>query len=381
MKKVVIQAIDLLNAFEAIKPVMHQKKTIDAIFNYHVEVDETRILIRGTDLEHSIEYIIPFAGGGQKFNAILPPEVVPLLKNLDPGPIVFEWPDDLTVIITDNDNAKVEFETISPDTFPARREIGEPVLHYATDLFAEFTDLLRYVSDDQLRPAMCGIYFDTGAGSLVATNGHMVKWTTYGGVKPDSERFVMPKKMASILEAYKPGKKDQPSNVTISREIKGNWRADCITVEFQNIRVQSAITDDRYPDYKNVYPTAAPACTLTIEDRSFFMKQLDKALTCANEHTKQIDFDLSKESCVIGATKPADRPGGKDPKFTVKFPAEYHGEKELAISFNHTLLKRLMNSFTSDAVTWKLWAPNKAVVIESPTSRAMLMPLMRTQYA
>ena len=104
-----------------------------------------------------------------------------------------------------------------------------------------------FVSKDPLKRALCGVYWDAEAMSLVVTDGHRMCMVT-GEQTVEGPSAIIP------LEAFKPTDKKSSENVRIV-VAEGAETVEVIDPAGGTRRTMRTI-DERYPDYRRVLPDA-----------------------------------------------------------------------------------------------------------------------------
>ncbi|MEJ7674390.1 MAG: DNA polymerase III subunit beta [Chitinophagaceae bacterium] len=128
-------------------------------------------------------------------------------------PLTFNIDKNFGVEIT-SDNGKYKVMGENPDNFPK-----EPVADTATSftmpssaLVTAINKSLFAVSNDDLRPAMTGVYFelDTKGMTCVATDAHrLVRFKRTDVSCPKTDTFIVPKKPLTLLKSALPQNDDE----------------------------------------------------------------------------------------------------------------------------------------------------------------------------
>lgn len=209
---------------------------------------------------------------------------------------------------------------------------------------------LSFTSNDELRPAMTGVYINK---QIVSTDGHRLAWFDYSGIVKEGALLV-DKLTASVLCQF--GQAD----------IRYDGEA---TVEFHNNKGKSIIArliEERYVDYKNAIPTEHTTC-VTISKEALLVG-LNLGIQMANKTTRQIIFDFDSANGALLTTKDLDF----DTKFQYPIPCVVEGNN-LQIAFDGVYMKSILSAIDSEEVTIKLGKANRAGIINDSF---MLMPIM-----
>src|ERR1043165_4554329 len=120
------------------------------------------------------------------------------LKNIPEQPLTFNIDKNFGVEIT-SDNGKYRVMGENPDNFP-KEPIADDANSFTMSSSALVTAInksLFAVSNDDLRPAMTGVFFELDENSLtcVATDAHrLVKYKRTDVSCPQKDTFIVPKK-------------------------------------------------------------------------------------------------------------------------------------------------------------------------------------------
>jgi DNA polymerase III subunit beta len=229
-----------------------------------------------SDLETSV--IMPFASGieacmpANKFLDVLDMMAEPVftatLHELEKGK-------SCTVEVSEG-RRKIKVQGEHPDNFPLVLnkeyfELGELTEHDLKLLQVA----IAYVSNDDLRPAMTGVFF---SDNIAATDAHRLFWHP---IEPMLENFILPRRSASIL---------------LKIEAK-HWRVfgngeQVVFLSDEGIIMETRAIDARFPDYKVVIPHDQCRATFTVNP-TVLRKEIKNALAFGNAATKQVMFCLN----------------------------------------------------------------------------------------
>lgn len=247
------------------------------------------------------------------------------------------------------------------DQFPKEGIRGEDmnlVGEWGADELALVGKALDFVSTDDLRPAMTGVWC---GDKIVATDAHRLAAFP---IEPLMEQFILPAKAGRILLAMG-GELWQ---------IYANADHVCFLNE-NGVQVITRAIDAKFPDYKCVTPDIRTAEATLVTDREVFMKEISIADRFANKSTHQICLSLNGK---IGIAS-------QDIDFGFEYQNEFEGKlryrvkggavpEAITIGLNATFLTDILSQLPKgDPVTVKLWSPSRAVIINE---HYLLMPLM-----
>ncbi len=120
------------------------------------------------------------------------------LKNISEQPLTFNIDKSFAIEIT-SDNGKYKVMGENPDNFPKEPEANDATdfTMTSTALVTAINKALFAVSNDDLRPAMTGVFFELAKKSIsfVATDAHrLVKYSRTDVQCPEVGSFIVPQK-------------------------------------------------------------------------------------------------------------------------------------------------------------------------------------------
>lgn len=275
---------------------------------------------------------------------------------------------------------------------------------FTAETMSMLEEALCFVSKDDLRPAMTGVYFEEKKGKksmIVSTDAHRM---FFNKIEPIMESFILPEKTAKILLSF-----------------GGEWElttdGDFYICFFREdgLKIVTRTIDARFPDFRVVIPQGEPNVKL-FADPSFLLKELKNAAKFANKTTKQVNIHLngvctlSSQEVDFGEEYVTEMEGAEigfnpdwDPGYLfegkpvvikedlgavvkIRKPDSFSdieitrdaltkAPKELLIAFNSGFLQEIVHKIAAvpEPVEFHLWAPSKATIING---RYLVMPLM-----
>ena len=357
---------DLLKQLQAVAGAIGSNPVLPILEDFLFTIDGSKLTISATDLETSIRTQLDIQSDSNGSVAIPGKILLETLKALPEQPITFTVDDESFAIeITSaygryklaGENGQ-DFPTIpSPDGVDAV-ELPAAVLSKA------ITKALFATSNDELRPAMTGVYFqvDFSKITFVATDAHKLVKYSYSDVKSEvATSFIMPKKALQLLKGVLPS----------GDEVKLAFNKANAFFTFGDVNLVCRLIDARYPDYTAVIPTDNPN-TLTIV-RSDFQSSLKRIAIYANKTTNQVILKINQGQLNISA---------QDLDFsneaTEQLPCAYTGDP-MTIGFNAKFLVEMLGVLDSDEIKIQLSSPTRAgilVPVEEMENREILMLVM-----
>jgi DNA polymerase-3 subunit beta len=258
----------------------------------------------------------------------------------------------------------------NPDNFPK-----EPAADDANNFTMTSSSLLTAinksifaVSNDDLRPAMTGVFFelDTKGISFVATDAHrLVKYTRTDVSCPQKDTFIVPKKPLQLLKTALPDNVD---------ELQISYNNNHLFVKHGGTELVCRLIDARFPDYKVVIPSDNPY-KMTV-NRTAFQNALRRVSIFSNKSTNQVALSISGSELQLASQDIDFSFEGNE-----RMACQYDGE-DLQIAFNAKFLIEMLNGADTEDVNMELSTPTKAGIIK-PTEQGegeellmLVMPLM-----
>jgi DNA polymerase-3 subunit beta len=277
------------------------------------------------------------------------------LKNIPDQPLTFNIDRHYAVELT-SDNGKYKVMGENPDNFP-KEPAADETTSFTTSSIALVTAInktLFAVSNDDLRPAMTGVYFEMDKKGLqfVATDAHrLVRYRRKDVSCPKSDSLIVPKKPLNLLKSALPANEDE---ITIS------YNSNHLFVKHGTTQMSCRLIDARFPDY----------------NRNDFQGALRRVSIFSNKSTNQVVLNIHGSELQLTAQDVDFSFEGSE-----RMKCQYDGE-DLAIAFNARFLIEMLASADSDEVRMELSTPTKAGIIK-PTDEdeneevlMLVMPLM-----
>ena len=370
--KFIASSSGLLKQLQNIAGVINANTVLPILEDFLFEVEAGRLTVVATDLETvmRIQMDIEAREAGR---VCIPAKILmDSLKNLPEQPLTFTIDKNFGVEIT-SDNGKYKVMGENPDNFPK-----EPTSDDATSFTMPSTALvtainktLFAVSNDDLRPAMAGVFFELNKEFIqfVATDAHRLvryKRTDVSCPRPDS--LIVPKKPLNLLKSALP---DNDDELTIS------YNPNHLFVKHGTTQMSCRLIDARFPDYKVVIPSDNPY--KLVMDKSAFQSALRRVSVFSNKSTNQVALNISGSELQLAAQDVDFSFEGNE-----RMQCQYDGEN-LTIAFNARFLIEMLNAADGSEVRIELSTPTKAGILK-PTEQEpeedllmLVMPLMLNQ--
>ncbi len=370
--KFIVSSSTLLKQLQHIAGVINANTVLPILEDFLFEVEKNKMTVVATDLETVMRVTLDVEAKDSGKVCIPAKILLDSLKNIPDQPLTFNIDKNYAVEIT-SDNGKYKVMGENPDNFPKEPSADETTSFSATSLalLTAINKTIFAVSNDDLRPAMTGVFFELDKKGMqtVATDAHrLVRYKRTDVKCPKSESFIVPKKPLNLLKAVLPASDEE---ITIS------YNNNHLFVSLGSTRMSCRLIDARFPDYKVVIPADNPY-KLTV-NKSDFQGALRRVSIFSNKSTNQVALSIAGSQLELTA---------QDVDFSFegdeKMKCRYDGE-DITIAFNARFLIEMLNAADSDEVTVELSTPTKAGIIK-PTEQdeneelmMLVMPLMLNQ--
>ena len=369
---------DLLEALNTVKGAVPSKSTMPILECILFERDGDTLRLSATDLEISIIQTVPVqfeTNGTPESTPIAVPaqRLIDTLRALPDLPIEFSADSDFEIRMeTDQGHYKMMGHDGSDyPELPVLEEQHE--LNVEGGLLGRTIDKTAFaVSQDALRPAMMGVYFQVGedATSVVATDGHRLVKLTLPELQANiSTDFIVPEKATKLA-----GRVVEDDEICTVRVDESH-----VSFEFDNSRVLARLIDETYPNYQSVIPDGNDRHLVV--NREDMLNAVKRVGLYSSSMTNQIRLDVTADTVTISAE---DVERSSEAEETIH--CDYDSEA-MEIGFNSEYLTEVLSNVECDEVVFELSSPNRAGIVlpredaEDEDILMLIMPVMLNTYA
>jgi DNA polymerase-3 subunit beta len=370
--KFIVSSSSLLKQLQHIAGVINANTVLPILEDFLFEVEKNKLTVVATDLETVMRVQLEIEAKDSGKVCIPAKILIDSLKNIADQPLTFNIDKNFGIEIT-SDNGKYKVMGENPDNFPKEPAADDTTSFKmtASALATAINKTLFATSNDDLRPAMTGVFFELDKKGLqfVATDAHrLVRYKRKDVSCPKTDNFIVPRKPLNLLKAAIPANEDE---ITLS------YNNNHLFVKHGTTQMSCRLIDARFPDYKVVIPTDNPY-RLTV-NKGDFQSALRRISVFSNKSTNQVALSISGSELQLAA---------QDVDFsfegTERMKCQYNGE-DLVIAFNARFLIEMLNAADSDEVHLELSTPTKAGLVK-PSEQddneellMLVMPLMLNQ--
>ena len=365
----------LSSRLQTISRVINSKITIPVLDCILFELEGNRLTLTASDPENTLNTSIEVVDCSEDFSfAISSKILIDSLKEISEQPLRFEVKKDTLEITIYYQNGKYSLVGQNADEYPGAAVLGEGAvaINVPTKVLSSgISCSLFATADDEVRPVMCGVYFDFTPESItiVASDGHkLVRCRDYSVTGAEKSAFILPKKPATLLKNLL-GKEEQES---VSVEFDGRFAI----FDMGDYRLVCRLFDGRYPNYNSVIPQNNPH-KLTV-DRASLISTLRRVAIFSSQ-VSLIKLHIEDNKVVISA---------QDTDFSTSaeesIACSYEGAS-MNIGFRASFLIDILNNTPGQDVIIELADPSRAGVIvpaeqvDKQELLMLLMPMMLTE--
>lgn len=367
--KFIVSSSALLKQLQQISGVINANTVLPILEDFLFEIEKNKLTVVATDLETVMKVHLDIEAKDAGKVCIPAKILMDSLKNIPEQPLTFNIDKNFGVEIT-SDNGKYKVMGENPDNFPKEPAADDANSFTMTSsaLVTAINKTLFAVSNDDLRPAMTGVFFELDKKGItcVATDAHrLVKYKRTDVKCPKTDTFIAPKKPLNLLKGALPDNDD---------ELNISYNSNHLFVKHGGTELVCRLIDARFPDYKVVIPADNPY-KLTV-NKGDFQNALRRVSVFSNKSTNQVALSISGSELQLAAQDVDFSFEGNE-----RMACQYDGE-DLQIAFNAKFLIEMLNAADTADVNVELSTPTKAGIIK-PTEMEpneellmLVMPLM-----
>lgn len=364
-----VSSAELLKQLQILSGAISANPVLPILEDFLFTISNNKLTLAASDLETSIITEMDVMADSDGNIAVPAKILLETLKALPQQPITFSVNEDNFGIEITSAYGKYKLAGENGSDYPRIPvpETVDSVTLTAQTLSQGVSKTLFATSNDELRPAMTGVYFQVDFSKLilVATDAHKLVKYTFSNVTSDvSTTFIVPKKALNLLKNALP----------TGGEVHLSFNKANAFFNFDKTKVVCRLIDARYPDYNAVIPVDNPN-HLTVS-RNDFQSSLKRISIYANKTTNQVLLNINNGSLTISA---------QDLDFsneaTEQIPCSFEGDP-LTIGFNAKFLVEMLNVLESEEVKLELAGPTRAGIlmpleeVENEEILMLVMPVM-----
>ncbi len=372
--KFIVNSSYLLKQLSYINGVITTNPVVPILENFLFEIDKNHLTVTASDLQTSMITEITVESK-EKGNIAVPARILlDTLKNLPDQPVTFSIDESTYSIELSSDNGRYKLSGENATDFPKVPSVSNDFsASISSEVLARaISNTIFSTSNDELRPAMTGVYVNLGEKNttFVSTDGHRLVRYRRTDVKSDSgHTIIIPRKALNLLKSTLPSE---------NTDVAIDFNTSNAFFKFGTIRMICRLIDERFPDYENVIPSSS-TIKMTIS-RGDFLSSLKRISIYANKTTHQVRLKITGSELQVSA---------EDLDFSneanERLSCEHEGE-DIEIGFNARFMIEMLSNLDTDQIKLNMSAPNKAGVIlpvekdKNEDILMLVMPVMLNQY-
>jgi DNA polymerase-3 subunit beta len=367
--KFIVSSSSLLKHLQQINGVINANTVLPILEDFLFEINDKKLSVVATDLETVMRVQLEVESKSDGKVCIPAKILIDSLKNIADQPLTFNIDKNFGIEIT-SDNGKYKVMGENPDNFPKEPSADDTTgfTLTSTALVTAINKTLFAVSNDDLRPAMTGVFFELAKDGVqfVATDAHrLVRYKRTDAKAAKADSFIVPKKPLNLLKNALP---DNDDAISIS------YNNNHLFVSHGEVQMICRLIDARFPDYKVVIPQDNPY--KLVVNKNDFQSALRRVSVFSNKSTNQVALTINGSELQMAAQDVDFSFEGNE-----RMSCTYDGG-DLQIAFNAKFLIEMLNAADTAEVKIELSTPTKAGILK-PTEQAeneellmLVMPLM-----
>ena len=367
-----VSSAELLKAIADVSKAIPSKSSLPILENFLFSLTGNLLEITASDSELTLRTTIEVDATQEEGCIAVPARhITDLLKSLPDQPICIKTVSDSSFECGwSNGNSTLPF--FPAEDYPEIKGVAddaERIVFPAQTLTDGINGTIYATADDEMRPAMNGIFFDIDSLSttLVASDSHKLICYTTDDVRASAKNsFILHKKPAAVLKSI------------ISKdveEVEVLFDENNVVFTFGQTMMICRLIVGKFPKYRDVIPQNNS--NILKIDRLQLLNTVRRVSVCANKASNHIKFDLKPGQLEISA---------QDLGFAIaayeKVSCDYSGE-DLAIGFKSSFLTDILANMTCETIVMKFADARRAALLvpseeeaESEKICGILMPIM-----
>ena len=365
-----VSANTLLKILQLASGVISTNNALPILDDFLFQIEEGQLTVTASDMETYISIKQDVMSDENGEIAIPARTLLDIIKGIPEQPVTFRVNMDTNMITLVSQNGKYQLPGDSGNDYPLLPEEEEvDNIDIRSSILNEAIGKTIFaVSNDELRPSMTGVLFQTDEDGLTFVATDAQKLVRYKNKEAGSEipgSIIIPKKALSLL------KNAMPQEDTVV-QIAYN-KTNCF-FGFDNINIICRLIDGRYPNYEAVIPVDNP--NKLVINRKDLQSSLRRLSVLANKSTHQVTFRISPEELELNSQDLDFSSEGKE-----HLPCKYEGD-EMNIAFSAKYLSEILNAMDTEEIHVEMSQPSRAALILPPEKNEeedllmLIMPIM-----
>ena len=347
-----VSSAALLKGILDVSKAIPAKTALPILENFLFVLKGSALEITASDQELTLRTNVELDSVSEEGSIAVPArQIIDLFKTLPDQPVTIKTSSDSSFeCIWSNGNSSLPY--FPAEDYPAIKGAGNDAITVrfpAQTLIDGIGGTIYATADDEMRPAMNGIFFDIDpAGTtLVASDSHkLICYTTAAAKTEMPLSFILHKKAAAVLKG---AIAKEAGDVSIL------FDASTVQFKFAKTTLVCRLIVGKYPRYRDVIPQNNS--NILRIDRMQFLNTIRRISVCANKASNSIKFKF--DSNVMEVTS-------QDLGFNIaayeKVSCDYSGDV-LSIGFKSNFLADILNNMSCETIVMKFLDARRAAII------------------
>lgn len=362
--KFTIDRSSFLKVLSTVNVAIGQKSPTPAFLNFKLEINESGLVVLGSDNDITIESVLPFVKNEKTLienytygsTLISAKYLIEIIRRLDSQTVTLEIIDDVIVQISDN-KSRFQLNAMRSEEYPDLdlSIIGETVSFRTEDFKKIVAQTSFAASTREVRPILTAINFKSVEGQVefVATDSYRLAKKLYS---IDSE---------SSFEANIPVKVlTEVSKLLEDDEIELHISSNKVVFKFNDTKVYSRLINGDFPKTSRMIPNTYPYVLQV--NASKFIDAMQRVSLLAIERERIVKLSLSDNSVEISSK--SEQIGSANEQVEL---FNYEGGR-FDISFNVDYVIDAIKAAMSEDVVLSFAGEMNAFKVTSPTDESIV---------
>jgi DNA polymerase-3 subunit beta len=340
----------LLKEISIAQEIISSKNAISILSNIYLEVDDTFLVIKATDIKVNFETRVPVEVKEKGSTTVFGEKFLGILSVIPDGELEFEQKDINIIIRPKVKKIKFQLKCIASEKYPEFPVFGEgrsfemPV----RDFKGMIQQTIFAVSDDETRYFMNGVFLKKEGDKMimVATDGRRLAYVENpaGDGIEDFEGIIIPPKIFGILM------RRAGDEGLLGISITGKN----IFINFGAYNLSSVLIDGQFPNYQRVIPESQ-RFSFTV-NRQETLEAFKRVSLLVEQKSRRVYLGLAPGSMSVSSEE-SDIGNAKE-----EIPNKYDGE-EMSIALNYRYIEEPFKVMTEEEICIHFTEPHKAITI------------------
>lgn len=361
---------EIYNNLMAVAKVINSKNSIAILSNIVFKIENNIISLTASDGENTMNTKLKLmeSEGNEEFSAH-GDDVIKAISGISEQPITLDVNKNDSRMDVIYSNGRFSLPIYGAEDYPATSEIEQDSTTFkltSATLLDNITRTIFATANDEIRPVMCGCFFDLQQDhiAIVASDGHkLVRNKIFGEGNDKPSSFILPNKPANLLKGLLPKDAEMPVEIVFD--------ANNAQISFWDITITCRLIEGRYPNYNSVIPDNNTR-NITIERKSI-ISALKRVQPFSNTASNLIKLSVDNNIIKLDAE---DYDFSKNASETIQCSYE---AQPMTIGFKCSALIEILSNIDSEEVVFSLSDPSRACIItpaEQPNEQEVLMLIM-----